>query len=164
MSDFLGLNDFPLIDIVEETIKSESLIVGFPDIRYWVLQEAVSIIIHTKLTNNLLQYRLMVFGATFNDISVISWRSVILVEEIGVSGENHRPVASHWQTLSHNFVSSTHNLSGVRTYNRSGDGNDCIGRCLSNYHTVTTTTVPTSIYTLDSIPFDLRLIPNLINC
>jgi hypothetical protein len=34
MSDFLGLNDFPLIDIVEETIKSESLIVGFPDIRY----------------------------------------------------------------------------------------------------------------------------------
>ena len=42
-----------------------------------------------------------------NDISVISWRSVLLVEEIGVPEENHRPVASHLQTLPHNVVSST---------------------------------------------------------
>jgi len=42
----------------------------------------------------------MVCNATFNNISVISWRSVLLVEETGVPGENHRPVASHWQTLS----------------------------------------------------------------
>jgi len=33
----------------------------------------------------------MVFDATFNNISVISWRSVLLVEETGVVGENHRP-------------------------------------------------------------------------
>jgi len=33
----------------------------------------------------------MVFNATFNNISVISWRSVLLVEEIGVPGENHQP-------------------------------------------------------------------------
>ena len=37
----------------------------------------------------------MVFNATFNNISVISWRSVLLVEETGVPGENHRPVVSH---------------------------------------------------------------------
>jgi hypothetical protein len=37
----------------------------------------------------------MVFNATFNNISVISWRSVLLVEETGVPGDNHRPVASH---------------------------------------------------------------------
>jgi len=37
----------------------------------------------------------MVFHATFNNISVVSWRSVILVEETGGLGENHRPVASH---------------------------------------------------------------------
>jgi len=49
----------------------------------------------------------MVFNATYNTISFISWRSVLLVEETGVPGENHRPVASHWQTLSHNVVSST---------------------------------------------------------
>jgi hypothetical protein len=29
------------------------------------------------------------------------------VKETGVLGENHRPVANHCQTLSHNFVSST---------------------------------------------------------
>jgi len=30
-----------------------------------------------------------------NNISVIFWRSVLLVEEIGVLGENHRPFESH---------------------------------------------------------------------
>ena len=48
----------------------------------------------------------MVFNATCNSISVLLWRSVLLVEEIEVLGENHRPVASHWQTLSHNVVST----------------------------------------------------------
>jgi hypothetical protein len=48
--------------------------------------------------------RVMMFNATFNNISVRSWRSVLLVEE---NGENHRPATSHWQTLSHNSVSST---------------------------------------------------------
>ena len=39
---------------------------------------------------------LMVFSATFNNISVISWRSVLLVEEIRGPGENQLlPVASH---------------------------------------------------------------------
>jgi len=33
----------------------------------------------------------MVFNATFNNISVISWRLVLLVEEIRIPGENHRP-------------------------------------------------------------------------
>ena len=49
---------------------------------------------------------LVVFNATFSNISVISWRTVILVEETRVPGENHRHVASHWQTLSDNVVSS----------------------------------------------------------
>jgi hypothetical protein len=31
----------------------------------------------------------MVFNATFNKISVISRRSVLVVEETGVPGENH---------------------------------------------------------------------------
>jgi len=38
----------------------------------------------------------MVFNATFNNISVILWRSVLLVKETGGLGENHRPVASHF--------------------------------------------------------------------
>jgi hypothetical protein len=39
--------------------------------------------------------RVIVFNATFNNISVISWWSVLLVEEIGVPGENHKPASSH---------------------------------------------------------------------
>jgi hypothetical protein len=65
--------------------------------------------------------RVMVFNATFNNISVISWRSFLLVQETRVPGENHRSVASHCQTLSHNVVSSTPRLSGIRTHNVSGD-------------------------------------------
>ena len=37
----------------------------------------------------------MVFNATFNNISVISWRSVLLVAETGGPGENQRLVASY---------------------------------------------------------------------
>jgi len=37
-------------------------------------------------------------------MSVTSLLSVLLVEETGMAEENHRPVASHWQTLSHNVV------------------------------------------------------------
>jgi hypothetical protein len=49
----------------------------------------------------------MVLNATFNNISVISWRSVLLVGETRVPWENHWPAASHWQSLSHNVASST---------------------------------------------------------
>jgi hypothetical protein len=59
----------------------------------------------------------MVFNATFNNISVTSWWSILLVEETRGLGENHRSVASHWQTLSHNPVSNTIRLSGIQTHN-----------------------------------------------
>ena len=36
----------------------------------------------------------MVLNATFNSMSVILWRSALLVEEAGVPGEKHRSVAS----------------------------------------------------------------------
>ena len=57
----------------------------------------------------------MVFNATFNTILVLLWRSILLVEETGVPRENHRPVASHWHTLSHNVVSSIpcHELDSI---------------------------------------------------
>ena len=56
--------------------------------------------------------RVMVFSATFNNISVISWRSVLLVKETKVHRENHRSAASDWQNLSHNVVWRTPRLSG----------------------------------------------------
>jgi len=53
----------------------------------------------------------MVFNATINNISVILWWSVLLLEETGVPGENHWLAASHWQTLSHNVVSLIESIS-----------------------------------------------------
>jgi len=75
----------------------------------------------------------MVFNDTFKNISAISWRSVLLVEETGVHGENHLPAAGHWKVLSHNVV---HLATSVVI------GTDCIASCKSNYHTLTTTTAP----------------------
>ena len=54
-----------------------------------------------------LGYRVRVFNATVNNISIISWQSVFLMKDTGAPGENHRPVAIHRRTLSHNVVSST---------------------------------------------------------
>ena len=57
----------------------------------------------------------MMFNATFNNISVMLWRSVSnsLVKEIWVTRENHWPAASHGQTLSHNVALSTPSLSVI---------------------------------------------------
>ena len=59
----------------------------------------------------------MVFKATFNNIQVILWRSVISMEETGVPGENQRSVASHLMLYRVHLVMSrdrTHNFSGDR--------------------------------------------------
>jgi hypothetical protein len=37
----------------------------------------------------------MVFNATFNIISVISWLSVLLMKETGAPGVKHQPSESH---------------------------------------------------------------------
>jgi hypothetical protein len=68
------------------------------------------------------------FKATFNNISVL------LVEETGVAEENHQPVASHWQTLSHNVVSNTPYMYiwvGFELTTLVMIGTDCTGSCKS---------------------------------
>ena len=50
------------------------------------------------LTCSHVVFWVMVFNATFNNNSVISWGQVLLVEEIGVPGENQRPDVIHKQT------------------------------------------------------------------
>ena len=86
----------------------------------------------------------MVFNATFHDISVILWRSVLLLEETGISEENHQPAASHWQTLLHNVV-PRHEWGSNSQAHVIGIGTDCIGIYKSNYHTITSTTAPQNI-------------------
>ena len=60
---------------------------------------------HGKIDNSCAKYMwdlnsydmfgLVLFKATFNNISVISWRSDLLVEETGGPGENHQHIVSH---------------------------------------------------------------------
>jgi hypothetical protein len=52
--------------------------------------------------------KLLVLNATYSNISAISWRPVLVMEEAGVSGENHRPWASNWLTLSLATASRLH--------------------------------------------------------
>jgi hypothetical protein len=47
----------------------------------------------------------MVYNATFNFILVLSRRSIVLVEETGVPGKNHRPVASRRSGILNHIVS-----------------------------------------------------------
>ena len=54
--------------------------------------------------------KVVVFNATLNNIS---WQSALLMGKTRVNGENHRLVATPWQTLSHNDVSSTHRCERV---------------------------------------------------
>ena len=61
--------------------------------------------------------RVRVFNATFNNISVISCRSVLLLEETRVPGENPPTCSKSLTTLSHNIASNTPRLSGIRTHN-----------------------------------------------
>ena len=84
---------------------------------------------------------LMVLNATFNNISAISWRSVLLVEETGRPGQNHRTVASHWQTL-FTLMLYTSLWSGFELTASAVITTDCIGSCKSNYQAITATTTP----------------------
>ena len=84
-------------------------------------------------SDNFAKSGIMVFNATFNNISVISWRSVLLVEEPGGPGENHRPVESHWQ-IYHIMVYRVHlPINRIQTQNLSSNRNQ-----LHRYHTTTT--------------------------
>ena len=42
---------------------------------------------HVPMTPSLIRVKVMVFNATFNNISAISWHSVLLVEEAAVPRE-----------------------------------------------------------------------------
>jgi hypothetical protein len=84
--------------------------------------------------------RIIVFNTTFNNISVISWRSVLMVEE---TGQNQRPNKLYHIMLYQVRFSSP--LAGFEPTTLVVIGTDCIGSCKSNYHTITTMSAPLNI-------------------
>ena len=84
----------------------------------------------------------MVLNVTFGNISVISWWSVLFVEETVVPGKNHRS-AQATDKLDHIMLYRIHLpwarfelTTSVVIYT------DCIGSCKSNYHTIMATMNP----------------------
>ena len=55
----------------------------------------------------------LVFNATFSNFSAKSWRPVLVVKEAGVPGENRRPWASNWYTLSLAVASRLHPFCNI---------------------------------------------------
>ena len=96
----------------------------------------------------------MVFNATFNNISAISWQSVILVEETGVPGDTWRKPSTCRKSLT-NFITYccieyTSKWAGFKLKTLVVIGTDCTGSCKSNYHTITTTTAPKNLHNSES--------------
>jgi hypothetical protein len=92
-----------------------------------------------KYTGNIRSFRiqlivcLMVFDATFNNISVISWRSLLLVEETGIPGKNPTDLTQVTDKLYHIMLYT----SPWRRFDLTTSvviGTDCIGSCKSNQH------------------------------
>jgi hypothetical protein len=75
--------------------------------------------------------RLMLFNATFNNFSVTSYQSVLLVEETWIPGEHHRPVTRHWQTLSQCCIEYISPWAGFVLITLVVIGTDCTGSCKS---------------------------------
>ena len=78
-------------------------------------------------------YRVMVFNTTFSNVSAISWRWVLLAEEARVPGENHRPAANHWQTITYCYIEYTSPWVRFELITLVVIGTGFVGSCISNY-------------------------------
>jgi hypothetical protein len=89
-----------------------------------------------------------VLNATFNNISAISWRSVLWVDDTE-DPEKTTDLSQVTDKL-YQIMLCTSAWAGVEPTTSVVIGTDCIGNCKYNYHTITATTAP-------FLSFDLSL-------
>jgi len=99
---------------------------------------------------------LMVFNATFNNISVISWQSVLLVEEIG--DPEKATDRSQVTDKAFHIMLYTSPWSRFELTTSVVIGTDCICSCKSNYHMIKDMTAPCIYikYSFSVLPFYWR--------
>ena len=133
------------------------ILIRYGNIKYYLLKKFHKIIIspfyswrtivswYIYLCRNsyrVIGVRFMVINATFNNISVISQQSALLVGETGVPRENHRPVQvtdKFYQIMLYQVHLA---WAGFELTMLLVIGTDCTGSCKSNYHMITTMTTP----------------------
>ena len=96
-----------------------------------------------KMYNYHIGLRVIVFNTTFNNISVISWPSVLLVQETGVP----KDLSQGTDKLHHIMLHIEYPLlwAGFELTTLVVIGTDCIGSCKLNIHMITTTKAPMSL-------------------
>ena len=94
-------------------------------VKMLIILNVCTLTVHLKLNCQFLfsglgVWCLMVFNATFNNSSVISWWLVLLMEETGVPRENHLPQVTGklYHIMLYEYTSP---CAEIRTYNFSGD-------------------------------------------
>ena len=122
-------NSFSSDFIVEIVVEHHQLMPVATYRCYSITRNALDASLHKDRENDNLAQEVMVLNSIFNNISVISWRSVLLVEE---TEENRRPAAIRGQNAVLLVMTGIRTLVVIGTY--------CKGRCKSNYLTITTTT------------------------
>ena len=92
--------------------------------------------------------KVMVFNVTFNNISAMSWGTVLLVPGRNRSTRGIPPTCRKSLTnfITWRYIEYTSTWTGFETTTLVVIGTYCIGSCKSNYHMTTTTTVPLILY------------------
>ena len=90
----------------------------------------------------------LVFNATFNNISVISWWSVLLVEQ---NRSTRRKLSTCRKSLTNFITWYCIEYTSPERDSLVMKSTDSIGSCQSNHYTITTTTVPYNYGTCSSL-------------
>jgi hypothetical protein len=102
-SDIVSISELKMISVMLNTLwhyqkkPQWSLDIHYHSLSNWICCNNVCLHLHNccyYMYNNDFNL-IIVFNATFSNISAISWRPVLVVEEAGVPRENHQPWASN---------------------------------------------------------------------